>query len=697
VKGLEISGPLDRCWVEVLGVVCLRSAMIHKRKKLAQLVYLAATFGYVGSGAPSALAAAEINEFLDLDLSELVNITVTSVSKREQSLSDAAAAIFVITQEDIRRSGVTSVADALAMAPGIQVAKISASKWSVSSRGFPGLMSNKLLVLIDGRSVYSPLYSGVFWDSQNVMLEDIERIEVIRGPGGTLWGANAVNGVINIITKTAEETQGTLVRVGVGDQEPLTTAARYGGKISESAFGRFYVMYNDHGSNELHGSGDDAGDDWQPLQGGFRLDGKPGTGKEWTLQGDIYRNRGDQIVSPYWVGTPPFKLTIDDDINVEGGNLLGRWRQELTPDSALTLQAYFDTTTRDETLYGWQYDTIDLDLQYATKLGSRQLITAGAGYRAISGDADPNFQIWFPDRDDELYSVFLQDEINLVKDRLWLTLGSKYENNDYTGDEWQPSARLLWKPAPDHSFWTSVARAVVTPTVFQQYGRVTLAVMPYPPYPPVGFVGSPSVGSEELIAYEAGYRWQASRELSFDLALFYNDYDDLFTMVPTSITDLTFTNGVSGTGRGFELAVDWKAAPWLSFNLAYSYLDNDFSSDTGSSFEVATVRYNEGSPQQQVSLRTSIELAEHWRLNLWGRYIDSVSSWDMEQVGWPKVIIDGYVLLDANLIWTANEHLEVMIAGQNLTNSSQLQYRSEYSTPATEIERGVYGKLTWKF
>jgi iron complex outermembrane receptor protein len=614
-------------------------------------------------------------------------------------MSDAAAAVFIISQEDIRRSGVTTIPDALAMAPGIQVAKISASKWSVSSRGFPGLMSNKLLVLIDGRSVYSPLYSGVFWDSNSVMLEDIERIEVIRGPGGTLWGANAVNGVINIITKKAADTQGGLVRVGAGDQEPLTTAARYGGKISDTAFGRLYVLYNDHGSNALTGSGADADDDWQPMQGGFRMDGTPGNGKEWTLQGDLYRNQGDQILSPYWISTPPFQLALHDEVDTSGGNLLGRWRQEVTADSAVTLQAYFDRNTRDELLYNWQYDTLDFEVQYDTTIGQRQRLTVGSGYRTVQGDVTPNFQLWFPDRTDELYSVFAQDEITLFEEALWLTLGSKYERNDYTGEEWQPSAKLLWKPAANHSLWTSVARAVVTPTVTEQQSRITLGVVPFPPpYSTIGFVGNPSCGSEELWAYEAGYRWQASKSLSFDLALFYNDYDDLFTMVPSSTSyDIQFMNGVSGSGRGVELSADWLATSWRSFALAYSYLDMQVSPTDGINQEVASARYNEGSPQHQVSLRSSIALAKHWRLNMWGRYVDNVTTWDMTQPGWPKVIIDGYFSLDANLIWTPNEHLEVMFAGQNLTNSGQLQYISEYSTPSTEIERGVYGKLTWRF
>lgn len=672
--------------------------MIVKRKDALRGLHGAVLLLFLGGGSCSALAATdgEANEFLDLDLTQLMNVTVTSVSKREQRLSEAAAAVYVISQEDIHRSGVTTIADALAMAPGLEVTKISASKWSVSSRGFPGLMSFKLLVLIDGRSIYSPLYSGVFWDQNNVMLEDIDRIEVIRGPGGTLWGANAVNGVINIITKGAENTQGGLVRFGLGNQEPFSAAGRYGGKISETTFARFYAMYEQHGSNRLASNGEDADDDWQPMQTGFRLDGKPGTGKEWTLQGDLYRNTGDQIISPYWVSSSIFPETRYDKIDTSGGNLLGRWQQTLSADSSITLQAYIDNSERDELLYDWQHQTLDFDLQYQTALGTRQQLTLGAGYRNVHIEVQSNDQIRLPDRTDDLYSTFIQDEINLVEETLWLTLGSKYEYNNYTGDEWQPSARLLWKAADNHSFWTSVARAVVTPTMAEQSARIVVGKDPRFPFPSeVTFTGQSSNGSEELWAYELGYRWQANQRLSLDLALFYNDYDNLFTVDQSTYPEMTFVNGVAGTGRGFEVASNWKAAAWLDFNLSYSYLDMRFKPKSGYSMEVLSSRYNDGSPQQQVSLRSSISLGKEWRLNLWGRYTDRITALDISQ--WSEVVIDGYFSVDANLIWTPNEHLEIMISGQNLTDSGQLQYISEYSTPPTEIESGVFGKMTWHF
>lgn len=654
------------------------------------------------SAGPVYAANADSNEYLDLDITQLMNITVTSVGKKEQSLADAPAAVFVITQEDIRRSGVTTIPDALAMAPGLQVARISASKWSISSRGFAGYTSNKLLVLIDGRSVYSPAYSGTFWDVQNTLVEDIDRIEVIRGPGGTLWGANAVNGVINIITKKVEDTQGGLVRVGTGDQEPLMAGSRYGGKISDTAYGRVYFVYNNHADNTLKDSDADAEDQWQAAQGGFRMDGNPGKGKEWTLQGDLYKNSGDQIFSPYWISQPPFQTTLLDELDNKGGNLLGRYRQEIGSDSAFTVKAYYDNNDRDDAVFKLAFDTFDIDLQYETKLGSRQNLIMGTGYRAVKGDFEQTFQVFLPDRTDNLYSAFLQDEISLLENILRLTLGTKYEHNDYTGDEWQPSAKLIWKPAERHSLWASAARAVRTPSIVEQYGRVTMGVFPTPlGIGTVAFAGNPEFDSEILNAYEAGYRWQTKENLSFDLALFYNDYDEIYTAIPAPSPtgyDYRFANAVSGSGQGIEAAVDWNATSRLSFVFTYSYLELDLTEDETVPQERGGSLLNVSSPQHQASLRSSLALAENWRLNLWVRYVDSIKGINRANLSSRvPVEIDSYFMTDLNLIWTPRKDLEIMLATQNLTNESTFQYISEYSTPATEIERGVYCKLTWLF
>lgn len=676
-----------------------------RAKKALALTTTAFMFGAVGNGMAGTATAG--NEYLDLDITQLMNVIVTSVAKRDQRLADAPAAVFVITQEDIRRSGVTNLADALAMAPGIHVAQISASKWSVSSRGFAGFTSNKLLVLIDGRSVYSPAYSGVFWDAQNTMLEDIERIEVVRGPGATLWGANAVNGVINIITKKAQDTQGGLVRTSLGDEGTMSAAGRYGGRISEHTFARFYVTYDDFAANRLHGTGAGGNDSWQPKQTGFRMDGRPGGSSEWTLQGDLYENEGDQWIAPYWTSNSPFYSTLDDQWDAKGGNILGRWRQELSGDRAITFKAYYDYNKRNDAVFNLEFSTIDLDLQYETKLGRRQNLTMGAGYRSIQGDFNETFQVFLPDRNDDLYSAFLQDEINLVADRLWLTLGTKYEHNDYTGSEWQPSARLLWKPGADHSLWGSIARAVRTPSIVEQYGRILMGR--YPVYQgnslvgagDINFVGNSDFDSEIVKAYELGYRWQANDRLSFDLAFFYNDYEGIYVTVASppdsgGNIDSDFVNGRSGNGQGFELAADWQARSWLSFALAYSYQELDLTSDAGIGVDAGHGWVSKSAPQNQVSLRTSIALAEDWRLNLWLRYVDEVSCQDSANLG-DVMELDDYVVFNANLIWTPAENLEFMLAGQNLTDSGQLRYLSEFQTPATEIERRVYGKFTWRF
>jgi len=648
--------------------------------------------------------AASSNEYLDLDITQLMNITVTSVAKRDQRLADAPAAVFVITQEDIRRSGVTNIADALAMAPGIHVAQISASKWSVSSRGFAGFTSNKLLVLIDGRSVYSPAYSGVFWDAQNTLLEDIDRIEVIRGPGGTLWGANAVNGVINIITKNAQETEGGLVRTSLGAEGAMSAAGRYGGKIGETTFARFYASYDQFGGERLSASEADSNDDWQRSQTGFRMDGRPSGSSEWTLQGDLYKNEGDQWVSPYWTSSSAFAATLDDDWEAKGGNILGRWRQEFSSDQVLTFKAYYDYNKRTDAVFNLEFKTLDLDLQYETKLGQRQILTMGAGYRSVQGDFDETYQVSLPGRSDNLYSTFLQDEINLVADRLWLTLGTKYEHNDYTGSEWQPNAKLLWKPQDNHSLWASVARAVRTPSIVEQYGRVLMGR--YQIFPPavtdLNFVGNEDFDSEIVNAYELGYRWQATPTLSFDLALFYNDYDQIYTARPDySGLPLTinndFVNAQSGDGKGIELAVDWQARSWISFALAYSYLETDLATEAWVGTQVGSEWVSKSAPQNQVSLRSSIALAADWRLNLWLRYVDEVSCRNSANILGDPVKIDDYIVFNANIIWTPSKNMEFMLAGQNLTESGQLRYMSEYQTPATEIERMVYGKFTWRF
>lgn len=644
------------------------------------------------------------NRYLDMDLTQLMEVTITSVGKKPQTLADTAAAVFVITQEDIRRSGVTSVPEALAMAPGLQVSRISASKWSIASRGFSGYTSNKLLVMIDGRTVYTPSYNGTFWDMQNTMLEDIDRIEVIRGPGGTIWGANAVNGVINVITKKAKDTQGTLLRAGAGNQEKLMAAARHGAKIGESTFARLYVTGNERDSSTLLENSSDANDGWQTFQTGFRADGTVGSRNEWSLQGDLFKNDGDQISFPIWLSSSTTPIAKYDDYDAGGGNLIGNWQHTFSNSDRLSFKTYYDSNNRKEPYYDLTIGTLDVDLQYETTLGDSNSLTMGTGYRRVDGTFEDTFQVRIPDQTNDLFSAFFQDEIKLIADALWLTLGTKYEHNDFTGAEWQPSARLLWKPAVDHSLWTSVTRAVRTPSMVENGGALTMAIAPTP-FPgvffPVTLYGNPQYDVETLLAYEAGYRWQARRNLSFDLAGYYNDYDDIYGIVSSTNPQqpgLTFSNAREGYGYGLEFAANWQAKSWLNlaFTYAFQRLELEYREDAPGPPLFQDDLAANSNPRHQASIRSSIDFAQNWQFNTWLRYVDAIEGRDSVNLG-ASLPVDACFTMDANLIWKPRKDLEIMLAGQNLFNSSQLEYVAELITPPTEIERSVYMKVTWNF
>lgn len=649
------------------------------------------------------------NQYLDLDLVQLMQVTITSVAKKPQTLADTAAAVFVISQEDIRRSGVTSIPEALAMAPGLQVARISASKWSIAARNFGGYTSNKLLVLIDGRSVYTPAYSGTFWDMQNTLMEDIERIEVIRGPGGTIWGANAVNGVINIITRKAQATQGTLLRTGGGNQERFQGAVRHGMALGDEAFARLYVTGNDRDNNRLADGGEDSHDSWNTLQSGFRADGTVGARSEWTLQGDLFRNRGDQIVYPYWLEGPPYVRTDFGRYAAEGGNLIGSWQHDHGGGHRSSLKAYYDFNNREESYYQQKFHTFDLDLQHERRLGQSNSITLGGGYRHVDGQFASTYQVSIPDQGIDLYSAFLQDEITLLTDYLWLTLGTKFEHNDFTGPEWQPSIRLLWKPQTSHSLWTAVGRAVRTPSMVENGGNLVFAKFPGPSgVQTFRLQGSSDFDVEKLLAYEAGYRWQALRSLSLDLAGYYNVYDDIYAVVPVvreGQPGVMFDNVKEGKGYGIELAAGWQTASWLQLTFTYAYQRLDLD-DSGSSFPFGGAGAGSpdivqdfsviNHPRHQAAIRSAVDVAEGWQFNWWLRYVDGIEGRNNTDLN-STLPVDSYFLLDANLVWKPVKSLEIMLAGQNLLGGAQLQYIAELITPATEIERGVYLKATWCF
>ncbi len=631
-------------------------------------------------------------DLTEMSLEDLLKIEVTSVSKREQRLIDAPAAIAVIRGEDLRRTGVTSIAEALRMVPGVFVGHLDSNKWAIGVRGFGDLFSNKLLVLVDGRSVYNPLFSGVFWDVQDTLLEDIDHIEVIRGPGGTLWGANAVNGVINITTKKAKDSQGSLVTTLGGTEDQVIAGARYGGKAGEDLYYRAYVK---HLSRDAYSGGDD---DWRVSRGGFRMDWTPSGAGTLTLQGDVYKGEVNQRLRQATLAAP-FTRVFTAPSQMSGGNLLARYDHNVGPETQFRAQTYWDRTVRTGDTLDETRDTLDLDLQFRFEPLEGHRLTLGSGFRWTAADTEGSFTVNFADdhRSDDLTSAFIQDEIRLVEDRLTLTLGSKFEYNDYTRYEYQPGGRLSWRPHERHSVWASVSRAVRTPSQIEHEIRANVEVLPPPPLPTaLRFMGDPGYRSEVLMAYELGYRVQPLDAVSFDLALFFNDYSSLrttergavFLELPTNaVQPLIADNNMSGHTYGVELAATWQVLENLRLYGAYTFLQmhlhtTDTSTDTGGS----TLEHSH--PRNMVYLRASWDPFQDVSVDLVGRYVEGISNWDVNK----------YVEMDARVGWAITKNLEAAIVGQNLLHTSHFETNdSQIGNFATKVQRGGYLSLTWKF
>ena len=482
----------------------------------------------------SALAASaekssdlSIEDLENMDFDTLMNIKIQSVSKKEESLSDAAAAVFVITQEDIRRSNATAIPELFRMVPGMQVAQIDSNKWAVTSRGSNSRFANKLLVLIDGRSIYTAYFSGVFWDEHNLVLEDIERIEIIRGPGGTLWGANAVNGVINIITKHSSDTLGGMVSAVVGSEEQGTGTFRYGSKLGKDKTYRVYGKYFNR--DDYSGKpGQPEADSWDGQRGGFRMDWEKSESNTFTFQGDIYNGETDERAQNNVISgssTASFNRTV----KIDGVNFLTRWEHKNSDTSDMTTQFYFDhASRRGATTQRSIIDTYDLEFQHRFQLSEKQKIIWGAGQRFIVDSFEDSIPIQLnpQNRLNYIASAFIQDSIQLIPNTLKLTIGSKVELNNYTGVEVQPSARVLWMPKENHSFWGAVSRAIRTPTRAEDSIRINSR---FSGANLIALIGSDLLEAEEVVAFEVGYRTQARKNVFFDVTLFYNFYDNLQT------------------------------------------------------------------------------------------------------------------------------------------------------------------------
>lgn len=673
---------------------------------------------------PAVLAAAD-DPFFDLDLHEVLDLEVTSVSKKPQTVSRAAAAVFVITADDIRRSGAMTIPDLLRMAPGIQVGQISANSWAVSSRGPSGRFTNKLLVLIDGRSVYTPTFSGVYWDVQDTVLADIERIEIIRGPGASLWGANAVDGVINIITKSAAATQGGLLTAAVGNEERGTAAVRYGGRFGDLGYWRIHAKGFERDGTSIGDTGRAGNDDWRQQRLGFRTDLAPGSGDSLTVQGDIYRGRSGETSRLNFLGTP-HNVLLGAEQDVSGGNLLARWQHELSASDSFTWQTYVDHYRRDWPAHlEEKRDTFDLDFQYRTRRFPGHDLVLGAGYRSSRDILNASYSgipssvlpyaTFSPTANrQELYSLFAQDDI-VLSPELILTLGIKLEHNDYTGLETQPNARLLWTPRQETTLWTSVARAVRTPSRVDHDGMVNQDVLAPSsprnnlPWPVLIRTGGSIAASESVLAYEAGWKQRLSPALSFDLALFYHDYHSLrsVTFRPPLCQPATLPpaacylspsshilqvveagNDVEGNSVGFELTSDWRPQPTLFFRASLGHFSMRLRGKSG-----AQGMERAGSfPDWQGSLRMSWNPRPDTDVDFWLRRVGELT----ENAGGHSV--PGYNELDLRLAWRPDKQVELALVGRNLLHRKHQEFVSELSDmPMMMIERSFFAQVNLKF
>lgn len=664
---------------------------------------------------PAFVYAAIDTDITNIPLESLMELQVTSVSKKAQPITNAAAAVFVITQEDIRHSGVTTIADALRMAPGVQVAKIDSNKWAITSRGFNGRFANKLLVLMDGRSLYTPFFMGVYWETQDTLLEDIDRIEVIRGPGAALWGANAVNGVINIITKPAENTAATLITAGGGSYEKAFASARVGAELGKNTTMRMYAKHQQRGSFERE-SGTRSNDEWHTTQGGFRLDAQPTPNDTLTLQGDYYDGRMNETYRlydhPASTTPPPYIRDVSARTAVSGGNILSRWQKVVSGTNSLSVQMYYDHSENGMLVSPQIFNTFDLDFQQRFSLGSRQDIVWGLGYRHSQYEVNntPTLKFTKTDVSNEIFSTFIHDEISLIPAKVSLIVGSRFEYNDYSGSSIQPNGRLLWTITPHNSLWGSVSRAVRSGTKSEQdvnynYRSVAPNTFPDQPIPlRLEINGNPHFKSEELLAYEIGYRTELLSRLSIDVAVYFNDYRNLRVISPATgylepdpltpanaVQPFMLSNDMSGRSIGFEAAADWTPLDWWRLQASYSYQDFKMHLE-GTSVDTINKGNAEGdTPQHQLSLRSGFDLGRSVTLDLWLRGTDRLASID-------GTALPGYVTMDARMAWKANKNLEFSIVGQNLFHNRHPEFIPEYiNTLPSEVIRSAYGKITWKF
>lgn len=648
------------------------------------------------------------NDLTDLSLEALMNIEITSVSKKAQKLSEAPAAIFVITHEDLMRSGATSIAEALRMVPGVQVGRIDANKWAIGIRGLNGRFSNKFLVLVDGRTVYTPIYSGVFWEIQDMVLEDLDRIEVIRGPGAAIWGSNAVNGVINIITKSPFSTQGGYTEVLSGTSDSINTSIRYGGSFNESNTAyRIYAKYFEQNSQVYKDTDTDAHDQWDMFRTGFKISHQDQGSIQYGLQGEIFNGKTwETLVNSELSDTIPYADISLRNYKTDhfGGNLMFNWKRELSAGSDYSFQCYYDTVHYNPLVADVTVDTLDFSFQHRFLPTRGQELVWGGGYRYIYDKIDAFMFATVSEKNAsyDLTNFFVQDDISLLDERVHLVLGSQIENNSFTGWEFQPSFRTLWQANSSNSFWAAVSRAIRSVSRLERGASISYAI-PNADLPMLGTaIMDPHMDSEKMLAYEVGHRSWLGNAFSLDSTVFLHDYDKLrgsvngtpyFDMEKGAmIIPFYATNSIKGQIWGFEEAMDWKPKDKLMFKIAYTYRKTSLKYRDNSIPDTGI----QGSPKYEankdsehtLSLSARLDIKENLKLDLWGRYVSEIPSFD----------IDAYLEMDTVLRWQFKPGMEIRLVGQNLLNKHHPEYVSEYlNTLPTESERKAYVAFSCKF
>ena len=640
-------------------------------------------------------SATQVNELKRLSIEQLTDVEVTSVTRGPQPLSRSAAAVAVVTSGQIASAGAMNVPEAIRYVPGINVAQETASQWAVSSRGFAGANSGDLLVLSDGRSIYTPLYSGVFWDVQDYLMPDIDRIEVVRGPGAALWGSNAVNGVINIISKNAQDTQGAWLMAQTGSEERALAAAQYGGETSNDIYYRVFAKYQDDAAED-HPAGSSP-DDWRLGHVGFRSDWNGDAADAFTVQGDAYSGRIGQVSpSVKIIGRPGPEGQLR--VGVSGGNLLEHWRHTMSADSDFEVRVYYDYTHRNDPTFVDDLGTLDVDFLEHLPLGRSQAITWGLSGRTMDDHNEGKglFALDPPDSRDNIVSGFLQDEVSLPHS-VRLTLGTKLEHNDFSGFEVQPSVRAAWDLADTQTVWGAISRAVRVPTRLER--DVDIDASDPTGNPVIVLLGNRDFHAEEVLAFEAGYRWQPLHDLSLDLAAFRNRYTGLASLeLGTPFLDaatgqviypLLNENLIDGHSTGLEGLVLYSPVAWWRVSVNYSYIDIKL---TALGHDYNRNRFVAGStPRNQVGVQSDFDLPHGVQLHAGLRVLSAIDSLPdiVDGTGDP-----GYQELDVNAIWHATSHLTLSLDGRSLLHASHVEFGDAAERSA--IRRSVYGRVTWQ-